>query len=221
MTGNRQPTKRAIIFANGEWDMETPQPVADSRTRVIAADGGARHALACGLLPDLLVGDLDSIDPEDLSVCQQNGCEIRTYPSDKEQTDLELALQAASDAGVDEIDIYAALGGRIDQQLANLLLLVRPWAAVVTTRIISGRQQIQALRGPAQLKIDGAVGDTLSILPLSTSLTGLSLAGTVWPLENQTIKHGSTRTVSNRFSASECFVGLRRGLALIVHICKE
>ncbi len=85
MTGNRQPRKRAIIFANGEWDMETPQPVADSQTRVIAADGGARHALACGLLPDLLVATFDSIDPRISSFVTKR---LRNphLPVDKEQT---------------------------------------------------------------------------------------------------------------------------------------
>jgi thiamine pyrophosphokinase len=128
----------------------TPRP----GDRVIAADSGAIHAAAWGWPVHLLVGDLDSAPPAIVAALIAAGAPTVTAPTAKDETDLELALARAledltglRDLSDLEIILCAALGGRADHALANVLLLARPELAEVDVRIVEGGQTIQLLRG--------------------------------------------------------------------------
>ena len=83
---------RAIIFANGQYEFPyCPEP----HDLVIAADGGARHCLAHGIQPTVVIGDLDSLRPDELATLETGGAQILTYPARKDHTDLELAIELA------------------------------------------------------------------------------------------------------------------------------
>ena len=110
---------RVIVVANGVMRSHF---TLESDDVLIAADGGLRHCLDLGLQPAILIGDLDSIDEGDLAALKPSDTQILQYPTQKDFTDLELALQQALKLGADEIVIVAALGARWDQTIANLLL---------------------------------------------------------------------------------------------------
>ena len=208
---------RAVIFANGGFSHPDPLLPGDF---VIAADGGARYCLELGITPHLVVGDFDSLDPASMQALEQAGVELARYPERKDFTDLELALQHASQRGADEILILAALGGRWDQTLANLLLPASQALCCARITLVDGAQEIHLLRGGEQLELQGDPGDTVSLIPLKGDAVGVATGGLEYPLAGETLFFGSTRGVSNVLLAEPAWVSLQGGLLLCVLVHK-
>src|SRR5262245_23623306 len=169
---------RIIIFANGiltESDWLRSRLRADDR--IFCADGGTAHALALGLTPTVIVGDLDSLAPDLLLQMEAAGGAILRHPANKDQTDLELAFELAVAERPDEILLVAALGGRLDQTLANIFLLTRPEYASTQLRLIDGPQTMTVLRSHQTFVLTGQPGDTLSLIPLSPIVQQVNLTG--------------------------------------------
>ena len=209
---------RAIIFANGEFaEPEKARDLLRPDDLVIAADGGTRHALAAGVTPDVVIGDLDSIAPDERARVEAAGSQIIRFSPRKDETDLELALQHAARAGATEIVVLAALGGRLDQTVANLMLLAMPDLEGLDVRIVEGAEVAFLIRagGDATL-IEGRPGDTLSLIPLAGDAVSVTAEGVEWPLHDETLRFGLARGVSNVLAAERARVGLRRGLLLCV-----
>jgi thiamine pyrophosphokinase len=208
---------RAIVIANGHvGNSEANRAQTWPRDLVICADGGAQHALALGLAPDVVIGDMDSLDGDLQARLESKGCKVLVHPTRKDETDLELALRYAIDHGVDEILILGALGGRIDQTLANVLLLALPELERIRTRIVAGDQEMFLIRG--QASIEGQVGDTISLLPIAGDVTGITTEGLEYPLQRGTLKFGPALGVSNVLTAPVARVQVERGLLVCVHI---
>lgn len=204
---------RAIIFANGEFqDPQSARRLPRSGDLVIAADGGTRHALATGVTPDVVIGDLDSLAPDDQAHLEAAGTQIVRFSPDKDKTDLELALLHAVQEGATEIIILAALGGRLDQTMANVLLLARPELENIDTRIVEGAQEAFLIQGEATVR--GRPGDTVSLIPLGGDAQGVTIEGVKWPLDQVTLCLGSTWGVSNVLTAEQARVRVRRGMLL-------
>jgi thiamine pyrophosphokinase len=192
--------------------------------RVIAADYGAHHALAWGWPLHLLIGDLDSLPASDLRAIQALGVPAITAPVAKDETDLELALAHVLTAGARELVICAALGGRADHMLANVLLLTRPELAEVPTVIAEGGQTLRLLRGGvsedgavASLRLTGAPDDLLTLLPLAGDAHGVTTDGLRYPLADEPLCFGQARGVSNVFDAETVRIWLRAGMLLVIH----
>jgi len=206
---------RAVIFANGEFiDPQGTQNLLGSNDLVIAADGGAHHALAIGISPHVIIGDLDSLSTDDRSRLEAAGSRIISFSSRKDETDLELALGHAVRHGATEIIVLAALGGRLDQTMANLMLLALPELSGLDTRIIEGLQTAFLIRDEAS--IEGRPGDTVSLIPLGGDAVGVTAEGLEWPLHEDTLRFGLARGVSNVLTASQGRVRVRQGLLLCV-----
>jgi thiamine pyrophosphokinase len=209
---------RTIIIANGHL----PDPVearqcVRSGDVVICADGGAHHARVMGLTPDVVVGDLDSLDPGLRSELEAAGVRLEAHPTHKDETDLELALRLAIAEGATEIEFLALLGGRLDQSLANLLLLARPEWASARLRATEGNQTIWPVRGGQETTIKGVFGDVLSLVPLTPLVAGVTLEGVEWPLHAATLRFGSTLTISNTLTAPVARLQVEEGLVLVIH----
>ena len=213
-----KPRTRAVILTNGDL----PDPISARRhihagDRLICADAGARHALAMGLVPDVVVGDLDSLSPEQHAALSEAGARFDVHPVLKDKTDLELALRLAAAQGATEIDLMATQGGRLDQSLANLLLLTCSDWASLHVRVIEHDQTAWVLRSRQTSTVHGSVGDTLSLVPLTLEVSGVNLHGVRWPLENATLHLGDTLTISNVLVEPAATVEIREGLVLVVH----
>lgn len=117
--------ERAVIFANSTVSADHPLELLD-KDFLIAADGGANHLIRCGLIPHLLIGDLDSIAPSDLAYCEAENVEFLAFPKDKDETDLELALIEALKRGFQKIVLTRVLGDLPDHTLGNIALLAMP-----------------------------------------------------------------------------------------------
>ena len=207
---------RAIIFANG--DPSGPEIVRHWTAQadlIIAADGGTRHALSVGVLPHVVIGDLDSLDEADRAQLDRSGVQLIVYPTHKDYTDLELALRYARKQHATEIIIFSALGGRWDQSLANLLLLTLPELAQVPTRIVDHHLAIQVIRDRAE--ITGRAGDTLSLIALQGDAHGVTIEGCEYPLSDATLPFGATLGISNVLTQSTATITVKQGLILALH----
>lgn len=208
-----------LVFANGDLNdgpaveavLSQPAP-----RLVIAADGGLRHVLALNLRPDLVIGDMDSADPDMLARAEQNGAQIRRYPVDKDETDLELALRAASEQGGNPIRVIAALGDRLDQTMGNVALLALPALRDRDVRLVGGKQTAWlAYLGETVLK--GSPGDTVSLLPAAGSVTGIVTDQLKYPLRNETLSFGPARGISNVMLGEQARVTFDSGILLVIH----
>lgn len=207
---------RAVIFVNGRVD----DYAALARwllpdDLLIGADGGTRHILALGLQPQLVVGDLDSLPAATVQELTARGVAVERHPMDKDQTDLELAIECALRQPVTEVVLAGALGGRLDQTLANLLILAqRAWP--LPLRIVEGDQEASVVRGPGRVVLHGVVGSTVSAIPLSPEVTGITYTGLQYPLHGASLRLGSTRGVSNALASPTATVDVASGLLLVV-----
>lgn len=207
---------RAIIFVNGEIpNLDAARSLLQDDDVIIAADGGTRHALALGLVPSVVIGDLDSVDAANLRAFEAQGVEIIKYPVDKDETDLELALLHARERRFDEILLIGALGGRLDQMLGNLSLLSDPAWTAVDVRIDDGVQQAFFAREQAQ--IHGRIGEIISLIPWQGDVTIANTEGLRWSLHNETLFAHQTRGISNELIAENARVEIDSGLLLIIH----
>jgi thiamine pyrophosphokinase len=206
---------RAIIFANGELgDGQNVRDLLRPDDLIIAADGGTRQALAVGVIPRIIVGDLDSLSSGDLTQVKAAGARIIRFSPRKDETDLELALLHAAREGATEILILAALGGRLDQTIANVLLLSLPELRELDVRIVEGEQEAFLIRNEAH--IEGRPGDTVSLISLGGDVVGVTADGLEWPLSDDTLRFGPARGVSNVLVAEQSHVRVRRGMLLCV-----
>ncbi len=210
---------RALIFANGE--MSQPGsiiPQIQPGDLVVAADGGSLNCKAAGILPQVVIGDFDSLTEEEFKVLQAGGAQFIRYPARKDYTDLELALQYAKSQGANEILIYGALGKRWDQTLANLLLPAESSFSGINIRLVDGPQEIALIKPGLPFEIHGSPGDIVSLIPLSSEAGGIVTQGLEYPLEGESLYFGSTRGISNVLIATAAVVKLSSGLLLCVLI---
>jgi thiamine pyrophosphokinase len=213
---------RIVIFANGILtDPDRLRSHLHPSDRIFCANGGTEHALSLDLRPEVIIGDLDSLSAELVSRMEAEGAAIHRYPAAKDQTDLELAFQQAMVAEPDEILLVTALGKRLDQMLANILLLTRPEYASAQLTLVDGAQWVTLLRPQQHLTVNGQPGDTLSLIPMTTKVKNVNLTGVAWPLEQATLSLGSTLSISNQLAGHQAGVLIGEGMVLLVHIDKS
>ena len=204
-----EPTVVAV-FAGGE-----PPPAEVARrippdARVIAADSGLDHAHRLGLQADLLVGDLDSVS---VDATRRHTAAIERHAEDKDQTDLELAMEVASREG-ETVMVVGGHGGRLDHFLANAALLAdRRWSS---NRIVWLAGSDLATVIHRQAALHGAPEDLVSILPLGGPARGVTTKGLQWPLQDATLIPGSTRGISNRFLGTTARISVAHGVLMAV-----
>jgi thiamine pyrophosphokinase len=182
---------------------------------LLAADGGTRLALALGLMPSVVIGDLDSLIDDDRRKLDAAGTEIRRYPREKNETDLELALHYAIEAGSRQILLVAALGYRLDQTIGNLALLTDPRLSTFDVRLDDGLEEAFFTRGCCQVR--GAAGEIVSLIPWGGEVGGVVTDGLRWPLQGETLYPYKTRGISNELLGETASVSLKSGSLLIVH----
>lgn len=209
--------ERIIIFANGQFnDLNFYKCVIKDNDYLICADGGTNHALAMGVIPQLVVGDLDSIDEEVLKSLESKRTELRTYPPEKDEADLELALLAACKRQPREIIILGALGKRIDHLMANLMVLTLPLKKGIPTKIIDEAHEIFLI--DKELELAGHKGDFLSLFPLLVDVKGITTQGLKYPLKDETLYLGASRGLSNEFIEPRAKITIRQGLLLVIKV---
>ena len=207
-----------VIFANGLFDKPTRISTDfDTDDMVIAADGGANICLQLGIIPDILIGDMDSVEPKLIKELQDKGTQLIVYPRDKDQIDLELALSYALEQGAQDVLLFGLLGGRLDLSLANLMLLAKDDWKDMSLVVADGPDTAYIMHGPDITKIQGDPGDIVSLIPLTEKVTGVSSSGLRWPLKDADLELGSTLSISNELSKMAANVKIGIGKLVLVH----
>jgi len=197
-----------VIVANG-----SPEPFdIAGADQVIAADG---HALAWGHIPDVVIGDFDSLDEESRRTLEAAGSRFITHPARKDETDLELALRHAASLHPRRVTILGAWGDRPDHTLANLLLLAHPDFAGLDLWLVAHQQEICLVRH--EVTLEGRPGDLVSLTPIGGDAVGVTTEYLEYPLRDETLHLGQSKGVSNVMTAKRASIRLREGLLLCFH----
>lgn len=211
------------------------QKALQGATTIIAADSGANTAVEFGINPSVVIGDLDSITKTVKDLLHRNGAQFLGMPttllslpeghtkalnaSEKDQTDTELAIDYAVKNGANEILILGGItGDRFDHSIANIFLST---TYTIPIRFITSHQVIWTKKGPYQEKIYGEKGDTLSLIPLSAKVTGVTSQHLYYPLKNDSLFFGKPRGISNVLTKATANVSLKEGTLLFVHSTHE
>lgn len=208
--------QRIIVFANGELpDLDKARLLLRDDDYIICADGGTRHALALGIKPHLIIGDMDSAENRQLLELHKAGIPMEVFSHDKNETDLELALNRAIEREPGQIRILAALGGRLDQTLGNITLLTDSRLSALDIRLDDGVEQVFLCRDRAE--VQGTAGDLVSLIPWQGPATGVRTTNLKWPLNAETLYPDKTRGISNEMLGETASVSIGSGLLLIIH----
>jgi thiamine pyrophosphokinase len=181
---------------------------------VIAADGGLVEAIRLGLHVDLLIGDLDSVPAGALETYEAEGGGVERHPRDKDSTDLDRALTAALDGGVEHAVVLGGAGGRFDHLLGNALVITSPRFAAMEIDAVFGAAMLHVVRGRRSLA--GAVGEVVSVVAPGAIARGVDSGGLRWPLRGRDLEPGMSLGISNEFATSDAWVEVGEGVALVI-----
>lgn len=208
------------VVTNGNIEnIEVLKSVINKSDYLICADGAAKYLMELNVLPDLLVGDLDSIHRDALKWIEKNHIKTEQFPVKKDMTDTELAVEFAIKKSPETINIIGAIGSRMDHSLGNIMLLYKIYKSGVKGRIINEINDITITDRP--ISIEGRIGQTISILPIGGDAKGITLEGFEYPLRDHDINLGSSLGISNRFASNTGRISVREGIILIIKITEN
>lgn len=196
-------TTKALVASGEIGDREVTANFLLSHKGVVAVDGGLVHCHVLGITPELIVGDLDSI-PQDLLKVYSH---VRTvfFPVEKDETDLELALELVFQGDVQRAYVYGALGGRLDHLLGNVILLTRyPGKVFLETE---GELAFVVNR---TTELSCQKGQTVSLIPFNGKVEGISTVGLKWELEKASM-HKNFLGISNQCTSNKFSVTVEKG----------
>jgi len=217
-------TKSAIIFLNGEpTDATHLGEYLDNGALLIGTDGGTRHILNLGLVPNVIIGDFDSLPrstvigalPPNGQETVIDGTAYVRYPLDKDYTDAELAIRYAAQAGCTDIILTGALGGRLDHLLGNVLLLSKREFAAIQLKIIEDDQEVFIIRG--HTSVPGKKDDAISFIPITGYPRVASCSGLKYDLSNYRLSRQGNLGISNVMLGPTAEIVMAQGLLLVIH----
>jgi thiamine pyrophosphokinase len=207
---------RAVVVAGSSLSAELDAALLSSADLLVAVDGGAEALARVGLVPAILVGDLDSITVRTRDALEAQAVEVVLLPTAKDETDTEAALRLVIDRGADDVTVYGALGGpRLDHLVGNLLLLSSPWLAPARVRMVDDWHEAFLANGDSMFT--GERGDTVSLLPLTPEVENVWTEGLLYPLAGEPLFQSATRGVSNAMTGAKARVTHGDGVLLLIH----
>lgn len=182
---------------------------------IICCDGGIGHTRALELTPDYILGDFDSCKKEDLQYYKNLNIPIKTVPTHKDETDMELGLDFAVELGADGIVIFGGIGSRFDHTLANAHLLLRLLKKGVRARLVDEKNCVELINN--SIVLEGQQGDLVSTIPLSMEVTGITLEGFAYPLTDHTLTiDDDIVAVSNVMLQKHCKISIKTGYLFVI-----
>ena len=181
---------------------------------IICADSGAGYLRAIGMVPHVIIGDMDSLSPDMLEYFKERGSRIIRFPEDKNETDTQLALDYAFGIGPDEIYVFGAFGTRIDHTLANVSLLALGLKKGIQIKLID--EWCETFIVNRECIIEGEPGQTVTLLSHSDMVTGITIEGFEYPLNDGVMEIGIPYGVSNRLIAARGVISVKTGHLLVI-----
>ncbi len=210
-------SRPVLVFTGGDPVGEATAPLLPADAYVIAADSGLDEVYRLGLAPHRVVGDLDSVSPASLARARAEGALVDVYDTDKDYTDLELALEAARRESPSRIVVVGGSGGRLSHLLGNAMLVARPDNAGVDITWHFDATTVHVARPGATVTVTGELGDLVSLVPVGGDAGGVTTGGLRWRLTGATLGSGSTRGISNEMTEPVATVTAGAGTVLVIH----
>ena len=182
---------------------------------IICADGGVNHTYKMDIVPDYILGDLDSANENIVKFYQNKNVKFKQFPSKKNETDTQLCIYLAEKLDANQIDFLGALGGRLDHMLANIKLLQYLREKAINSRILSEKEDIY-IAMDEEIEIDGNIGDTISVVQIKGDAKGVTLIDLEYPLNDYYMKYSSPIGISNVMLKNKCRVKVDKGVLLVI-----
>ncbi len=176
---------------------------------LIAADGGYEKIKELGLVPDVLIGDFDS-----LSELPDNIKTIR-HPVQKDETDMFLAYKMGAEIGYDRFALYGGVGGREDHTFANYCLLLKAKNENKHAVLFGNRTKVYIIKNE-KIELFGDEGKTISVFPFGKDAEGVYIKGLKYEAENITLCSDFPLGVSNSFTKNKACISVEKGALLII-----
>ena len=208
-----------LIVAGGEINLALLKEIYEARKPqiIIAVDKGLEALHTLHIMPNHIVGDFDSIDKTILEYYQNNsGIVQHTYHPEKDNTDTDIALELAIRLSASHITMIGALGNRMDHSLANIHILVNALEAQIPCEIIDTHNRIYLVNKSHIIKKEEAYGKYISLIPLTSSVEGLTLTGFQYPLTQATLTFGKSLGVSNEIVGDTACIVLENGILIVI-----
>lgn len=218
--------KHILILTGGYLNLEFAKNYYKTLSvdKVFAVDKGLEYADLLGIPLDFIVGDFDTVNQNLLDLYEQRietgelNIYLERHPVKKDATDTELAVWRAMEEHADRITVLAGTGTRIDHVLANIGLLLQTSEKHVDCQIVDENNRIQLLMEGEECLIEKEkqYGDYLSVIPVTPTVTGLTMKGVMYPLEDKVICQGSSLTVSNQIVENLAAITVKEGKVLVI-----
>lgn len=208
-----------LIVTGGNVDLNLLNNYYNSNkdSLVIAVDKGLESLYKLNIIPDHIVGDLDSVNATILKHYQNNPqITIHKYIPEKDYTDTDIALKLAIKLAASNITIIGATGTRIDHMLANIHVLTYALDSKIPCHILDSNNKIYLINDSAKLNKDEAHGKYISLIPLTTSVEGLTLKGFKYPLNNYCLTIGKSLGISNEIIQDNATINLKSGTLIVI-----
>ena len=183
-------------------------------TFIIAADSGADCLYEYNIMPDLLLGDFDSINKNILDYFKKSNCTIDIYPTEKDYTDTEIAVKKALSMKPNEIILLGCTGSRVDHLLGNIGMLKICMLNGVNAYIKDENNNIRLI--DTSTSLNGSVGEIFSLQAYGDEIIDLTIEGAKYPLNNYNLKIGESITISNEFTRSVVDLKFKSGTLMII-----
>lgn len=212
---------KCVVLANGEYgdDLESYREIVDKADCILCADGGANYAYNLQIVPDCIIGDMDSIAVEVRDHFSRREVPLKKYPKQKDFTDTQLALSEAEAWGADEIVLIGSLGKRLDHTLSNLYSCMD--LAVKGVKVSHHTSDMQVHLVTGELRLQGRPGDVVSVLVLSDRAIGVSETGFEYPLQKAVLAKGNPYAVSNLMVGENATITVEEGVLAVFHYCRR
>ena len=180
---------------------------------LICADIGLSYCLEAGRVPDLIIGDFDSYEfPEGNDLIKD--VPVVRLPVIKDHTDLDISIQKAAELGYTDISVYGGLGGRVDQTVANIQLMIGAKERGIDVTLKDPDNEAMIVTDSVTIK--KKEGYFLSLFAVNGDVSGLSVKGTKYELDDAVLTESFPLGVSNDFGTGDAEISLDKGMLLVV-----
>lgn len=205
---------RVIVISNGSLNIKTLEKIRVVSDFIICADGGANHLYKSGILPDMIVGDLDSLTEDALEYYKQADVSFHKFPSRKDNTDTELAVDFAIDRGAAEIILLGSTGTRLDHTLANIMILLKLLKIGIKAKVVDEHNEVYIV--DSEIEIEKEKNTFISFIPIFKECIGVTMKGFKYSTDDLNFVLGSTMGVSNEVENEKGIIEIRDGISLVI-----
>ncbi|NMB09695.1 MAG: thiamine diphosphokinase [Tissierellia bacterium] len=205
---------RGIIVSSGNLDIKILNNIKLDSDMIICADGGTRHLYNANITPDIIVGDFDSLDHKILDYYEEKKVPIYKFPTDKDKTDTEIAIDFALEKGIDEIILLGATGCRLDHTMGNIMILYRLLKENIKAKIIDSNNEICVVDDTLELEKENYT--YASIMPMFGDIKEVTLKGFKYETDKIEFKLGTSLGVSNEIEDRKGKINVNGGTCLVI-----